>query len=52
MLRVFKEFFTAEMINNLLSAFIGIVAFILLYLLIKKITKKILTKKEKRADLC
>ena len=47
MLRVFKEFFTAEMINNLLSAFIGIVAFILLYLLIKKITKKILTKKEK-----
>lgn len=47
MLRVFKEFFTAEMINNLLSAFIGIVAFVLLYLLIKKITKKILTKKEK-----
>lgn len=47
MIVAIKEFFTAEMITDCLSAVIGLVAFILLYLLIKKITKKILTKKEK-----
>ena len=47
MIVAIKEFFTAEMINDVISAAIGLIAFIFLYLLIKKITKKILTKKEK-----
>ena len=47
MLESIKEFFTAEMIANILSAAIGLVIFFLLYLIIKKIAKKILTKKEK-----
>mgnify|MGYP003392007707 CR=1 FL=1 len=47
MIVAIKEFFTAEMINDVISAAIGLIAFILLYLLIKKITKKILTKKER-----
>ena len=47
MIEAFKKFFTAEMINDVISAAIGLIVFILLYLLIKKITKKILIKKEK-----
>ena len=43
MIVAIKEFFTAEMINDVISAAIGLIAFILLYLLIKKITKKINT---------
>ena len=47
MLESIKAFFTAEMVTDIISAAIGLVAFFLLYLLIKKIAKKILTKKEK-----
>ncbi|MBO5125079.1 MAG: mechanosensitive ion channel family protein [Spirochaetaceae bacterium] len=47
MLESIKAFFTAEMVTDIISAAIGLVVFFLLYLLIKKIAKKILTKKEK-----
>ena len=47
MLASIKAFFTAEMVANIISAAIGLVVFFFLYLLIKVIAKKILTKKEK-----
>lgn len=47
MLESIKNFFTAEMITNLISVAIGLVAFFLLFLLIKTIVKKILLKKGK-----
>ena len=40
MIEAIKEFFTAEMINDVISAAIGLIVFILLYLLIKKLPKK------------
>lgn len=47
MLETIKSFFTAEIVADVISVAIGLVAFIILYLVIRKIAKKILTKKEK-----
>lgn len=47
MIESIKAFFTAEMIADIISAAVGLVIFFFLYLLIKVIAKKILTKKEK-----
>lgn len=47
MIESIKNFFTTEMILDIISLGIGLVVFFILYLIVRKIAKKILTKKEK-----